>query len=414
MKSKHSHKLKKEKHNTISLIVYGFALTISVISTLNVIFPAAFSVFFHETVVSIDPFELGIWAIPVLIANIVALTFIFLCYKKKLPSAIQGSFQRIGNFDTTPKITAIILVTIFVLYIVFSYEELFLNEQRQWADFVRIKIVLENWPFEQQGATSLKILYVKNFLLKVSEIAFQNIKIVPFIGTNALLLVTYFFTVQLTKKRFSGLIAVVLTLQSFTFLRYDTLATYSNFWTLFYILSLYLINKKWILSPISFFASIFCKALTASFLPFSLFFIYNTKMKLKKKLRITLLYIIILIMLIGALFSGVEAGGRANLEGLQIFNSENFIVGFSAWTYQLRFDPILFMFYLPVTVGLILVSRKGFREADSILVLMGGTMLAAPLMSAATGFNIFPYRYIPFLIFFAIGVSMLVSNRFTR
>ncbi len=407
-------KLKKEKPNNISLIVYGFALTISVISTLNVIFPALFSVLVRETEVRIDPLELGVWAIPVLIANVIALTFIFFCYKKKLPNLIQSSLHRIGNFDTNPKITAIILVIIFVLYIVFTYEELFLNEQRQWADFVRIKIVLQNWPFEQQGATSLQILYVKNFLLKVSEEVFQNLKIVPFIGTNALLLVTYFFTVQLTKKRVSGLIAVVLTLQSFTFLRYDTLATYSNFWTLFYILSLYLINKKWILSPISFFASILCKALSSVFLPFSLFFIYNTKMKRKKKMRITLLYMIILIILIGALFSGVEAGGRANLKGIQNFDLENFIIGFSAWTYQLRFDPILLMFYLPVTAGLILVSLKGFREADSILVLMGGTILAAPLLTAFAGFNIFPYRFVPFLIFFAIGASILVSNRFTR
>jgi len=72
------------------------------------------------------------------------------------------------------------------------------------------------------------------------------------------------------------------------------------------------------------------------------------------------------------------------------------------------------MFLLPLSVGLILVARKGIREADSILVLMIGVLLSAPLLSGVTGYNIFPYRYIPFLIFFAIGVGVLFSNRITR
>ena len=91
-----------------------------------------------------------------------------------------------------------------------------------------------------------------------------------------------------------------------------------------------------------------------------------------------------------------------------------FFIGFSAWSYQLRFDYLLFMFYLPLTVGLIAVSKRGIRNADSVLVLMAGTLFAAPLLSGFTGFNIFPYRYLPFAIFFAIGVGTLLSRRITR
>jgi len=72
------------------------------------------------------------------------------------------------------------------------------------------------------------------------------------------------------------------------------------------------------------------------------------------------------------------------------------------------------IFYLPLTVGLILLARRGIREADSILVLIGVTLVAAPLLSGFTGYNVFPYRYIPFIIFFSIGVATLFSRRITR
>ena len=415
MKMSRTHKLKTEKSKIITIFVYAFALAIAVISTLTVIFPAFIPVLVIETETQIEPFELGIWAIPVIIANLVVLIFGILYYKKILPNLVKRSLNFLVNVDISPKITAIVLITILSIYIVLSFEELFLNEQNQWPDFFRIRMVMEGWPFSNQGDPTQKVLYAKNFLLKTSEILFQNIKIVPFIGTNALLLVTYLFTAQLTKKRFSGIVAVLLTLSSFSFLRYDTLATYSNFWTLFFLLSLYLMNRRgWIFSPVSFFFSILSKTLTVAFLPFTFFFIYNSEMKRKKKIRITALYIIITMMLIGALFYGVEAGGGINLKTFQTFDFNEFVIGFSAWSYQLRFDYLLLMFYLPLTVGLILVSRSGIRNADSILVLMAGTLFAAPLLSGFTGFNIFPYRYLPFAIFFAIGVGTLLSRRITR
>jgi len=410
-----THKFKKEKSKIVTTSVYTFALTIAIISTLTVIFPALLPTLILETETQIDPFEFGVWATPVITANLIVLIFSILYLKKLLPNPIRNSLNSLISFDISPKITIIALVTILSFFIMLNFDELFLNEQNQWPDFFRIQMVMDGWPFENHGAVSVKNLHVKNFLLKTSEVLFQNIKIVPFIGTNALLLVTYLFTAQLTKKRFSGIVAVLLTLSSFSFWRYDTLATYANFWTLFFLLSLYMMNTRgWIFSPISYLCSILSKALTVSFLPLAFFFIYNSEIKKKKKIRITALYIIVVIMLIGALLIGIDPGGGIDLKGVQTFDFNEFFIGFSAWAYQLRFDYTLLMFYLPLTVGLILVSRSGIRNADSVLVLMAGTLFAAPLLSGFTGFNIFPYRYIPFIVFFSIGVGTLLSRRITR
>jgi len=413
MTSIRTHKLKTKKSKTVTIFVYAFVLAIAIISTLGVIFPALFPVLVFENETEIDPFELGIWAVPIITANLIVFIFGFLYYKKILPNPVKNALNFLVHFDISPKITALALITILSIYIGTNFHELFLNEGDEWSDIVRIRMVLEGWPFNDYADPTGKTVYVKNFLLKTSEVLFQNTRVVPFIGTNALLLVTYFFTVQLTNKRFSGIVAVALTVQSFTFLRYDTLATYSNFWTLFFLLSLYLMNKKWwIFSPISYFLSILSKTLTVTFLPLSFFFIYNSEIKQKKKIRLAALYIIIAIILVGTLFSGFEA--PVNLETAQSFDFAEFVIGFSAWSYQLRFDYLLLMFYLPLTVGLILVSKSGIRNADSILVFMAGILFAVPLLSGFTGYNIFPYRYMPFIIFFSIGVGALLSRRITR
>jgi len=409
MTSIRTHKLKTDRSKTVTIFVYAFVLAIAIISTLSVIFPALFPVLVVENETEIDPFELGIWAIPVITANLIVFIFGFLYYKKILPNFVGSRLHFLVNFDISPKITALALIAILSIYIGTNFQELFLNEGDTWSDIIRIRMVLEDWPFSDSAQAATKNQFVKNFLLKTSEVLFQNTRVMPFIGTNALLLVTYFFTVQLTQKRFSGIIAVVLTVQSFSFLRYDTLATYSNFWTLFFILSLYLMNKKWsFLSPISFFCSILSKTLTATFLPFSFFFLYNSQIKQKKKIRLAALYIIILIMLIIALLTETFEGAVSS------FDFSEFVIGFSAWSYQLRFDYLLLMFYLPLTVGLILVSKSGIRNADSILIMMAGTLFAAPLLSGFTVFNVFPYRYMPFIIFFSIGVGVLLSRRITE
>lgn len=173
-------------------------------------------------------------------------------------------------------------------------------------------------------------------------------------------------------------------------------------------------TKLWIFSPLANIFSILSKTLTVAFLPFTFFFIYNSNIKQNKKISITFLYIIILFLLVAALFVGVEAGGNINLRGVQTFDFDQFLIGFTAWAYQLRFDYLQLLFYLPLTVGLILVSKNGIRNADSVLVLMAGALFSAPLLSGFTGFNIFPYRYLPFIVFFSIGVGTLFSKRITR
>ena len=69
-------------------------------------------------------------------------------------------------------------------------------------------------------------------LLLTSLEILGNVKIIPFLGSIALLLTTYFFTNQITNNRLAGIIAMLVLIQSYTFLRYDSFAMYENFWVL--------------------------------------------------------------------------------------------------------------------------------------------------------------------------------------
>ena len=67
---------------------------------------------------------------------------------------------------------------------------------------------------------------------------------------------------------------------------------------------------------------------------------------------------------------------------------------------------------LPVVVGLVLLAKNHLKEADSILLLILGTLIAGPILIMFTNFyEILPYRYIPLIVFFAIGIGMFFSKK---
>jgi len=229
-------------------------------------------------------------------------------------------------------------------YILFSIEELSLDEAEQFSDFKNIKKALATLPISE-GEKIFTRPVVHYYLDYWSQEAFQNIKVIPFIASIMLLLLTYVFTTEVTKKRFAGLVAMIILLQSSTFLHYDTAATYPNYWILFYLLSLFLIFKKWQFSALTYLASISGKALTAVFFPLTLFFIYKTDLPQRKKILITISYVIILVI-----FGLVLFLEKPTL--ITNFDNTDFWLGFSSWSFQLRFDGLFLLFLLPLTVVL--------------------------------------------------------------
>jgi len=250
--------------------------------------------------------------------------------------------------------------------------------------------------------------HVRYLLLSASSHIFGNIRVIPFITSIALLLLTYFFTANITQKKFAGIISMILLLQSDIFVSYSTTASYDNSWIILYLFSLFLVQKFWQSSPVPYFISIFSKALTVAFLPMSLYFIARSDLPGRSKIYSLASYGVIIILV------AAFVAFRKILPGDGGFNDVEFWQGFTAMAMQMRFDYAILIFLLPVTVMLFFASRRGVLHADSMLIMILGVLITSPVLVAITNQTNEPYRFVSLSVFFAIGVGVLLSNRIRK
>ena len=396
--------------NVLPYLVFLSTISIVIISLFAIIFPGFFISIYFPYNVEIVPFEPSIWLIPVSSFSFVFLVLGFVYYKRKLPVQVYKCIQFILNFEISKRITVILGIIIFVFYIGFSVNELSINEEGQFPDYNILKAALQIWPSTESDDIYVQeqnSRYVRMVLLGTSLEIFQNIKILPFVASISLLIVTFFLTYQISHKRFSGIVALLIILQSHTFLFFDTVAVYENFWILFFLISLYLINRKWQLSPILYLLALFSKAFIFVFFLSTIFYIYRARISSRKKIWAMCSYGgVILIILTVFSFGDSVYGDIINISDSEFFLALNTL------GYTLRYDVFIILSLLPVTIGLFFTSRRGFLQADSILVLILASLLAGPFISMLTGFYfVLPYRFLPLIVFVAIGIGVFLSKK---
>ena len=401
--------------NVLSYLVFLSTISIVIISLFAIIFPGFFISIYFPYNVEIVPFEPSIWLIPVSSFSFVFLVLGFVYYKRKLPVQVYKCIQFILNFEISKRITVILGIIIFVFYIGFSVNELSINEDGQFPDDYDILITaLQIWPSTESDDIYVQeqnSRYVRMLLLVSSIEIFQNIKILPFVASISLLIVTFFLTYQISHKRFSGIVALLIILQSHTFLFFDTVAVYENFWILFFLISLYLINRKWQLSSILYLLALFSKAFIFVFFLSTIFYIYRARISSRKKIWAMCSYGGVILIILAVFSFGDSVYGDI----INISDSE-FFLALNTLGYTLRYDVFIILSLLPVTIGLFFTSRRGFLQADSILILILASLLAGPFISMLTGFYlqqvlILPYRLLPLIVFVAIGIGVFLSKK---
>ena len=394
----------------IAILIGIITTFFTLLTTISLIFPGLYSSVFGKYSETLIPTEIGILAVPVIISNIVLFTFGFLYYRKKLPQNVRNSIDQIRTFEISKKPTIAILLIIFSIYIGLSIPELYENEAEQWGDYAILEDALEIWPDGESNNVYVEEQndrYVRMFILDTSLTIFQNIKILPFLASILVILFTYLLTVQITEKRFAGIISTIVLIHSHTFLRFDTVAVYENFWVLFYLLSLYVIKKQWILSPVFYILSFFTKAFIAPYFIMTLFFTARSSISSKTKIAILVSYVVIIVVSAFVIFSG-----ETIYPSIIHVDYSKFFIGLATFGPLLRYDFLLLVCLLPVVVGLTFLVKQSLTHADSILFLILGTLIAGPILIMFTNFyEILPYRYIPLLVFFAIGVGMFFSKK---
>jgi len=394
----------------ISWIVFFFTISVVILSLIPVVFPSLIVANFTQVSdlerfgisgKQIEPYEAGPLAGALFVTSGIVFALAILYFKNRLPQSISKGFQFIFNFEVSKKVAIISMVIILAIYVAASANEL--AEEEQWEDYIGVKQRLEIWSPDQMIRSFEP--HVNYFFISSSMILFGNYAVIPFLASITLVIMIYFFTKQITNKRFAGLVAAIILLQSNVFLTFDTSVAYTNFWILFYLLSLYFMYKVWLLSPISYIISIPAKALTVTFLPMSIYFLLRCAISRKKKM-------VIAGTIIGIVIIGAAASSEANLTGgaqQESFISDEFWIGFASFATQLRFDGLVILFLIPLVVGLLFTATKN-KHAESMMVMIGGMLLIAPFLTGFTDQTNQPYRFVPLVTFFAVGVGILLSK----
>jgi len=365
---------------------------------ISVVFPALISVTVSTNqiekigidIIEQNPYEIGPLAGLLIISNVII--FAGYVFRKKIPK-----ISNIFSFDIPHKISIIIVLVVIVGYGSISFSEV--NTDEEFDDWQGVSDRLQTW----KSQYSVVDPSLKYFLLDSSVELFGNYKTIPLLFSMALLGVTYLFTTSLTKNRFAGIVSMGIVLQSNLFLTFDTSSTYTNFWILFYLVSLYAVVKVWFTHPVLYVASMFSKTLTALFAPMSIFFILNSE--IKKSYKIILIVVIVGILIFGA----TKYGTAYNTNQTEELSWSEFWMGFTSFALQMRFDTVTILLLLPLVFGLFLRSKNN-KHANSILILVVGVLLSAPVLAGITDQTNQPYRFVPLVVFFATGIGMLFSR----
>ena len=378
----------------LSHLVFLFSITITILAIIPALFPALYASTNQQSVISqfitenaINPFEPGMFFIPIIVTWIATIVFFVVIKLKSV---------KIRSIDLPKKYSIIAMVIILSVFTIISYDDVISEDQHK--DWILVKDAVENWPPEEGWGFNL---HVRFFMLSSSLLVFGNYRVIPFLASVALLVTTYLFANKITNNRFAGVIAAAIVLQSNLFLSYSSTPSYTVFWILFYLVSLYLtVHKTWFLSPVAYITSLFSKPLTITFFPISIFFMLDAEISVKKK--IILVIAMLTIIIVGVTTLDTHTTNEWDWNG--------FWNGFVSLAYQLRFDGFVVVFLIPTIIGLYIISKNN-RYANSVSIMISGVIISNPILLAMTDITSQPYRFIPLLIFLAIGVGMILTRK---
>jgi len=394
--------------NAVRWLLYGTTFLFSLLSLVSTAFPALIlrMIGGFEDNAGINPFEAGFYFVPLITLNLALLCFGILYHKHKIPKSLKKSIKFIFNFEISAGITFLIITILIGFYLVFTVHELFNGEY--FPDYyIRVQEWVENYDPMVIGEYGLGKHFGIFFDWAGLQISGTD-KTSPLIGSVFLLIMTYLVTAQIAKKRFAGILAMLIMTFSGLFRFYDTSVEYPNYWIAFYLLSIYLLFKKWPFSPISYIFSVMSKGLSAMFLPCTVFFIYNMNISKNKKLKLFSTYGIITIIGIVVLLGGINLESRNT--PFSEFKYHDFWGGFGELNAALRNDPLVLFFLPSLLVGLFFVSKKGVIHADSITFMILVMLIHSALLAGFSDHHNIMYRMVPIISFFAIGVGLIFSK----
>lgn len=244
---------------------------------------------------------------------------------------------------------------------------------------------------------------MKWWLVCVSHKTFGNENMIPFLASVGILFLTYQIAFDFTKKPLPGLVAMAMLVTSNTFTRWDTSATYDQFWVLFLLASIVSIKRIPLASPILFSLSIVSKGIGLLYAPSMIL----TILKQHDEFRGPLILIFSAVLgILGLIVSAIGFGGSFE------FSPADFLHGIMIWPNYFFYDyPVMF---LPAVIVLLFNFRHKIENAGLVAWWQINIILGVPIILGFTDQLVHPYRFVPLIVFFGIGVGMIIQYYITK
>ena len=233
------------------------------------------------------------------------------------------------------------------------------------------------------------------YTILVSKIITGNYHTFSIASSITLLITLYFFSYKITSNRLSSLISVIILEFSKTFMWYSDSIAYPNFFMVMLLLSLYPFTKTWI-KPISFIASFVFKAEALAFLPLVMI------REKSKKIRLVYLGIALVVGSIVLALNWIRYDGTINTTNMLYPQIGLYLLDQDMWLLAILFPVTALLFYL---------RKQKVEWSGFILGAMGYCLLFQYVLPIVSTYNAFGYRMLPFVVFFAMGVALIVSKK---
>ncbi len=263
----------------------------------------------------------------------------------------------------------------------------------------------------EKGDPSLTRSPLKWYSICASYQIFNNENVIPFLFSIGLLPLVFHLGYRVSgNSSIVGMIALLIVVSSSTFYKWDTSATYDQSWAFFLFLALNMLYWKPRLMPVAFFASVVSKGLTLAYLPMLLYHMWVEWQQYKNPMWVlasSLFIIIPIAVVVAVLYSTNQFG----IIGASLsFNLAELIEGFWIWIFY--FGDIHVQYGIPLVIVILVILRNKIHNADVIGFWMVGILATVPLILGFTDQLIHPYRFVPLLAFFGIGLGMITKHYF--
>ncbi len=271
---------------------------------------------------------------------------------------------------------------------------------------------------DYESALDHETRFAVYWILLASNDLFGDYRVIPMISSGLLLVLTFLFTKEVTKRNYTGLVAVLWVLHSPIFYKYDAVLTYPSMWATLLLFSLYVLYKPaWFVSPLTMISSLPVKILNVLNFPIVILFILFSDLKDRKKKLVVCLsafagfigFIVVAskIIIFEQLYNSVNALYFSQFK----FQPIEFLWELGMWSIELSSDRISIVVFLFCLIGLYLLRRAKVPNSTALLLLIFITAVIQPaLIAGFTIYTIEDYRFLHLIVFLGVSIGLILPN----